>query len=85
VSFSEVVCTECQKPTAQRKIWPHKSRSADVAGSWRCALFVHSPSGALTRLTCRGTRVIEARVPHFWGFQRLRIRFHLSVISGVIQ
>jgi hypothetical protein len=38
-----------------------------------------------TRLTCSGTRVIEARVPHFLVIQRLRIRFHLSVISGVIQ
>lgn len=33
LSFSEAVCTECQKPTAQRKIWTYKSRSADVAGS----------------------------------------------------
>lgn len=38
-----------------------------------------------TRLTCRGTRVIELLGCLVSGFQILRIRFHRSVIVGVIE
>lgn len=55
LSFSDVVCTKCQKSTAQRKIWPYKRAARRTSpGSWR-----RPPSGPGNWLTCRGTRVIE--------------------------